>query len=110
MRVEADEQLVRYRADVEKRSKRTSMLSHAPSAYAGSYVSDLYGTLAVRTEGDGLRASLGQLDAVLEPFTEAESARVELIPGTGEVLRFEFANGERAASVKLRDEVFRRAE
>jgi CubicO group peptidase (beta-lactamase class C family) len=94
----------RVRADIERRAKRTSMLQHEANAYAGTYANALYGTVTITPE---LVASLGQLKAKLEPFTEPESARVELIPGTGEVLRFTVTDGK-AASVKWRDEVFER--
>jgi hypothetical protein len=50
---------------------------------------------------------MGQLRAKLEPFVEPESARVELVPGSGEVLRFTVAEGK-AASVRFRDAVFQR--
>lgn len=51
---------------------------------------------------------MGRLSAELEPYTEPETARVELIPGTGEVLRFELDENGRAVAVKYHDEVFRR--
>lgn len=95
----------RYRADLERRAKRTSMLQHDAAAYAGTYTNDLYGTLTITPQ---LTASIGQLPpAKLEPFTEPESARVELVPGSGEVLRFTIADGK-AASLKWRNEVFQR--
>jgi len=45
-----------------------------------------------------------------EAFTEPESARVELVPGSGEVLRFMFGNADIAQSVKWGDEVFQRVD
>jgi CubicO group peptidase (beta-lactamase class C family) len=111
MREEAEQQKTRIRADAEKRAQRTSMLSHTPQSYAGAYASAALGTLRLRVEGEALRASLGPLDAVLEPYTEPESARVELIPGTGEVLRFVFeGNADRATAVQYHDLVFPRVE
>lgn len=44
----------------------------------------------------------------LQPFTEPESARVELIPGTGDVLRFVFSSGEKPDALKWNDEVLPR--
>jgi hypothetical protein len=109
LRTDTDTSLANIRAELEKRRQRAPSLTRAATAYAGRYANDLYGTIDVRPDGSVLRASLGQLRGQLEPFTEPESARVELIPGSGEVLRFQFAtNGERAEAVKYRDEVFRR--
>lgn len=100
-----------FQADIEKRAKRTWMLKHANDAYAGRYDSPTLGTLVIRQEGDRLVASLGpNLRAPLEAFTEPETARVELIPGSGEVLRFTFDGGARPVSVKWDDEEFRRVD
>ncbi|HEX6084555.1 MAG TPA: serine hydrolase domain-containing protein [Thermoanaerobaculia bacterium] len=106
MRADTDASLARIREEIEKRRQRPPSLTRSAAAYAGRYANDLYGTIEIR---DG-RASLGPLAAPLEPFTEPESARVELIPGSGEVLRFRFANGDRAESLVYREEVFRRVD
>jgi CubicO group peptidase (beta-lactamase class C family) len=107
LRTETDTAIARIREDLEKRRNRAPSLTRAATAYAGRYANDLYGTIEIN---GALRASLGQLAAPLEPFTEADTARVELIPGSGEVLRFQFANGDRASAVTYRDEVFRRVD
>ena len=97
-----------YAADVEKRSKRQWMLQHPNAAYAGRFDNPLYGTLTIEQQGNALQASIGRLRSVLEAFTEPESARVELIPGTGEVLRFQIGSDGNAETLRWRDEVFRR--
>ena len=107
LRSETDASLERIRADREKRRQRAPSLTRAATAYAGRYANDLYGTIEIT---GALRASLGQLAAPLEPYTEPDTARVELIPGSGEVLRFQFGNDERASAVTYRDEVFRRVD
>ncbi|HET7738463.1 MAG TPA: serine hydrolase [Tepidiformaceae bacterium] len=99
----------RFRKDLENRARRVSMLKHPPEAYTGDFTNPAYGKLVIRANDNALHASIGQLSAVLEPFTEVESARVELVPGNGEVLRFSFDSGDRATSVKWRDEVFQRS-
>jgi CubicO group peptidase (beta-lactamase class C family) len=109
LRKETDESLAAIRAEVAKRKARAPSLTRSANAYAGRYANDLYGTIEIRNDG-ALQASLGQLRGKLEPFTEPETARVELIPGSGEVLRFQFANGDRATAVTYRDETFRRVE
>ncbi len=102
------QQRERFLADVEKRSKRPWMLQHLNQAYVGVYESPLYGTLKIEERGDKLVASLANLSAVVEAFTEPESARVELVPGSGEVLRFTFSTGDTADAVKWANEVFQR--
>jgi CubicO group peptidase (beta-lactamase class C family) len=97
-----------YVAEIEKRAKRPWMLQHPNPAYAGRYENPLYGTLTIEQRGDALQASIGRLRGDLEAFTEPESARVELIPGTGEVLRFQIGNDGNAETLRWRDEVFRR--
>ena len=47
---------------------------------------------------------MGTMRGELEPFTEPDTARVELIPATGEVIRF-----PEEGVVKFRDEVFVRS-
>ena len=98
----------RFVADVEKRSKRPWMLQHPNEAYAGVYESPLYGTLRIEQRGSKLFASLANLSAAVEAFTEPESARVELVPGSGEVLRFTFGSSDTVVSVKWGDGVFQR--
>jgi CubicO group peptidase (beta-lactamase class C family) len=102
-----DKQRVAYLADIDKRSKRPWMLKHPNQAYAGTYESPMYGTLKIETRGDHLVASLAHLSATLEAFTEPESARIELVPGSGEVLSFNF-KGDEVESVKWGEDVFRR--
>lgn len=98
----------RFLADVEKRSKRPWMLQHPNAAYVGRYENPGYGTLVIEQKDDKLVASLAKLTAVIEAFTEPESARVELVPGSGEVLRFIFTSGEKPDAVKWGGETFQR--
>lgn len=95
-------------ADVAKRAGRTSMLQHPLSAYAGRYEHPAYGVLTIEQRDDRLVASIGRLSGELQPFTEPESARVELVPGGGEVLRFTFSNAAVPDGVKWDDVVMTR--
>ncbi|HUF70615.1 MAG TPA: serine hydrolase domain-containing protein [Longimicrobiales bacterium] len=87
-----------------EREARTPTLLRDPSAYVGTYSSRDMGDLTISRDGNELRASIGQLQGTLEPFTEPESARVELVPGSGEVLRFEFGDGASAVALRWRGE------
>jgi CubicO group peptidase (beta-lactamase class C family) len=93
-------------ADAQKRAARSWQLSHPFEAYAGTYENPMYGTLTLELRGKTLHASMGRLSSELAPFTEPESARVELIPGTGEILRFTFSPSGTAESLKFDDQVF----
>ena len=84
------------------------MLKHPNAAYAGRFENPLYGTIAIEERGEKLYASLAQLHSVLEPFVEQESARVELVPDTGEVLFFHAAADGTIDSFRYRGEMFRR--
>ncbi|MGZ5494561.1 MAG: serine hydrolase [Thermoanaerobaculia bacterium] len=108
LKASVQQQRERFLAEVDKRSKRPWMLRHANQAYVGTYESPWYGTLRIEQRGDKLYASLAQLSTVVEAFTEPESARVEMVPGSGEVLRFTFGNGDTADSVKWGEDVFQR--
>lgn len=109
---ELHEQLARGRkamlADAEKRARRPWMLKHPNAAYAGRFENPLYGTIAIEERGEKLYASLAQLHSVLEPFVEQESARVELVPDTGEVFFFHAAEDGTIDSFRYRGEMFRR--
>lgn len=70
------------------RAKRTSQLSKPVSHYTGKFSNDIFGTMEITLIGDGLAVRMGNLRAIATPFTEKETMRVELIPGSGEVVRF----------------------
>ncbi len=97
-------------AEVQRRAQRPWSLSRDRAAYAGRYVNPMFGTLTVEQRGDRLFASIGPLTAVLEPFTQPESSRVELVSGSGEVLRFQFGSGDSAEAVSWGDDLFRRVD
>ena len=96
-------------AEVNKRAQRAWTLTHPRSAYVGRYEGPTYGTLTIEERGDRLVASIGHLSSELQPYTNPESARVELIPGNGEILQFQFSSGAGADAVKWRDEVMVRS-
>ncbi len=85
--------------DRANRAARPWTLSRSRAAYAGAYESQAWGRIEVVAEGEALRIRYGVLEAVAEPFTQPESVRVELAPGSGEPIIFE---GEGAAPTYLR--------
>lgn len=93
-------------ADAEKRAGRTWTLTRPRNVYAGRYDSPTFGTLTIEQRGETLVASIGRLSATLEPFTDPDSARVELIPGSGDVLQFRLSADGAPEAVKWGDEVF----
>ena len=102
------QQRERFLAGVADRAKRPWMLKHPNEAYAGRYESPMYGTLVIEQRGDKLIASLAHMQSEVEAFTEPESARIELPPGNGSVLRFTF-NGDSVASLTWDGEPLQRA-
>lgn len=83
--------LARYADALEARAERTWQLALEPASYAGTFEHPDYGTMAVEarpSEAAPLAVRFGRLHAVATPFTEPETARVELVPGRGQVVRF----------------------
>ena len=85
----------RYAKNVESvqksfadRAKRTSQLTLPLDSYVGKYHNEWFGDITVGIENNALAVSLGNLHAVSTPFTQKESIRVELIPGSGKVVFF----------------------
>jgi CubicO group peptidase (beta-lactamase class C family) len=102
-----NERRKQYVSGVAERAKRPWMLQHPNEAYVGRYENALFGPMVIEQRGDKLYASLEHLVAVVEAYTEPESARIEMPPGNGSVLRFTF-DGDAVASLKWDDEIFRR--
>ena len=85
--------LDRVREQADERSKRTWHLSLGPADYAGTYENPDWGRVEVEPEGDGLAVRFGRLHAKATPYPEPETARVELVPGRGEVVTFRLDGG-----------------
>jgi len=73
-----------------------------------SAATTMYGTVVIEQRGDKLYASLGRLSSIIEAFTEPETGRVELVPGSGDVLLFKFGTGPNAEAVMWGDDAFTR--
>jgi CubicO group peptidase (beta-lactamase class C family) len=88
-----------YAKSREEIAARPWQLTHDRSAYAGTFRNDELGTLVIEADATAIRVRLGLLACIAEPYTAPESIRVELIPGSGRVVQFEFDAEGRAKTV-----------
>jgi len=86
-------------ADVKSRASRTSQLTHPLTDYVGHYHNDLLGNIDISIEQNSLAARMGYLHVVSTPFTEKDAIRVEMIPGQGEVVRFQMNSDGKIVSL-----------
>ena len=91
---QAAHQIEARKAALAARAARPWRLSLPPAAYRGRFCNTDYGTLMLGGSGSALEAKMGLLRATAEPFTAPDSARVELVPGQGEVLQFATADSK----------------
>lgn len=75
-------------ADRTNRARRPSMLTRPTPAYVGTYDSSVLGSVQVAEQAGALIVSVGVMQAVAEPFTQADTIRVELAPMQGQVIQF----------------------
>ena len=78
----------------EKRAKRKWMLSRPLKAYNGTYRNELQGTVVVTSTDGTLEVQAGNLHCVTTAYERPETARVELIPGDGQVIAFRPEKGD----------------
>lgn len=82
----------------EKLAARQWRLSLSRDAYAGRYRHPLLGTVQVRLlDGGVLAFDWGVLQAVATAYDDPDTARVEFVPGSGQVVAFEVADGHASA-------------
>jgi hypothetical protein len=103
----AEQRRAAVAADRARRAGRSWRLTLSPSAYAGRFCSEDYGAVELAEQEGRLHLRWGRLRAALDPFTDENTARVEVIPGQGQVLRFLLENGA-VAGLDLDGTVFRR--
>jgi hypothetical protein len=85
--------------DRSRRATRPQTLNHPLEAYAGTYANPEGGVMTWRVREGRLWAEIGVLRSMAEVFDhETDQLRVELEPGTGQVIQFRFT-GDRATSV-----------
>ncbi|MGD9487381.1 MAG: serine hydrolase domain-containing protein [Calditrichaceae bacterium] len=107
VKAQNDRWLKKINAHEAERTRRTWQLELPFSAYAGVYENDPMGRLIIRNPGDSLLVvELGNLKSpAAEPFVKNNSIRVEMIPGSGAVLKFEVAN-DKVVSTEFSGMVF----
>jgi CubicO group peptidase (beta-lactamase class C family) len=77
------------------RAKRTSQLTRPLQDYVGRYSNEQLGNIQISVEQNTLGLKLGNIEIISTPFTEKDTIRVEILPGQGEVIKFDFnANGQ----------------
>ena len=79
---------------LERIAERTWQLTDPFTAYSGTYVNEDYGTVEISGYANRLEVRNGNLQCVATPYTKKNTIRVELIPGRGEVVAFQYKNGE----------------
>jgi CubicO group peptidase (beta-lactamase class C family) len=76
-----------------ERAKRPSQLTGLLADYAGTYENELFGTIEIAVRGNDLSITMGNINCIATPYIEKDTIRVEMMPGTGEVIKFQ-KNGE----------------
>jgi len=84
----------KIQAHQDELAERTWQLTDPFTAYSGTYVNEDYGTVEISGYANRLEVRNGNLQCVATPYTKKNTIRVELIPGRGEVVAFQYKNGE----------------
>lgn len=84
----------RIASSLQERVSRSWQMSLPFKSYAGSYCSDVMGTIAIEPHSGGLGVEMGALRARAEPYTAPDTIRLELIPGRGMVGDFDVKDGK----------------
>ena len=92
-----------------KRAERTWQLALPFEAYAGVYYNDSLGTLKVANADNALEVSIGNLHCTATPYTDENSIRIELVPGSGEVILFDVKD-DKVASFRYDNTVFEKVQ
>lgn len=75
-------------------AERSWQLTKDFKAYSGRYINEAYGTIEVDGSNNQLAIKMGNMHCVATPYTKENTARVEMVPGSGDVLAFKLENGE----------------
>jgi CubicO group peptidase (beta-lactamase class C family) len=86
-------------AGFNDRAKRSWQLTMPIESYTGKYYNSSFGPMEIYVQNDALAVKLGYMTSVSTPFTEKESIRVELIPGSGKIVKFKKNTKDKIESV-----------
>jgi len=97
----------KFQSSFAQRASRKSQLTMPLAAYVGQYRSEYWGTIDVSQKDGNLLVKMGNIQVVPTPFTQKEAIRVEMVPGNGEVIKFDVEDGK-AVSLTYSGATFRR--
>ena len=92
-------------SDRVRRSAREWKLSRDFRNYAGVYKNPAFGEIEIRPTVKGFDVRFGVMHAAAEPGTDVDVIRVELVPGSGELLSFQAGH----AALEYNGAVYQRA-
>ena len=93
----------------EDRAKRTWQLEQPFPFYSGTYTNDQYGTIEVKGSDKKIEVKMGNMYCEATPYTKPETIRVELIPGSGEVIEF-LLEEKKVTGIRSSDVVYQKNE
>ena len=88
-----------------KRAKREWDLKLPFEGYTGVYHNDIYGTVYIDVSKEALKIRMGNMHCTATPFKSPEAIRVEMVPGSGEVIEFLY-EGDAVSGFNYDDSVF----
>lgn len=100
MKTDRDTRRTRIAEATARFAARPRMLTRPDADYAGRYENPLYGALVVTPTEDGLVVTMGPMRALAQAFTQPESIRVELVPGQGQAVVFQFDEAGRVVGAR----------
>lgn len=91
----------------KKLAERKWQLTEDFKAFSGRYVNEGYGTIEIDGSNGQLAVKMGNMHCIATPYTKENTARVEMVPGRGEVLVFNVENGK-VTELKSDGDIFKR--
>ena len=95
----------RIAEDRAKRAKREWQLKQPFGDYSGVYHNDIYGTIYIDGTDKAIKVRMGNMHCTATPFKRPETIRVELAPGSGDVIEFLY-DGETLSGLKSDGDIF----
>ena len=81
---------------IDKRADRQWDLTDRFTAYSGTYQNPALGTVNIKGYEDRIEVRNGNLWCVATPFPEKNAIRVELVPGSGNIVQFVYKENQLA--------------